>query len=492
MAVLKALALGLLGLLLPVSLVLFGLTHTVNGTVLNPQWLGREIGRVPLADIAEEVLQDTGPEGLPPEVMEALLDTLVTTEPVLKQQLNTTLERVGAYLRGEQAEPELASVLSSTFLNSEFVGSVLEKVPLATIAESAATEGMPEEYAGPFLEAVTALEADLKAGVTAAADPVFSYILGQTGSLDLARLLRREVFTTEFTISLLDHLDITALSQEFLEPAVAGVIPPELDFLEDAVAEAVAALQPAIQQALSDAADALMDYLLGLGPGFRVTVSLEDVRNQLETTFRETIAAQMPEELQTMPEAERERLIDDFISQALDQIPASIELDETFLGADLPEQISGAISEGQTAISDMRREVAGQLAEVEDRLAEARSYIGYFLSAYWAIIGLLAVCLLGIIGLHHNVKGASRQIGITILIVGIIIYVALVLGQGYALDMIDLPPEMPASAQDLPAQLIADLLSPLQTLGLGLAIGGVVLVVVSFVYPRLRPGTGDG
>jgi hypothetical protein len=119
------------------------------------------------------------------------------------------------------------------------------------------------------------------------------------------------------------------------------------------------------------------------------------------------------------------------------------------------------------------------------QLQLVREYLSYVQTAYYALIGLMVLLVLAIILLHRSVKGATRELGITFLIYGALNY-ASVWTMGNFLPGLPLP-DIPPSLQSWLTGLMVDLAAPMQTLGIGLMVGGAALITISIVYPRLRP-----
>ena len=98
----------------------------------------------------------------------------------------------------------------------------------------------------------------------------------------------------------------------------------------------------------------------------------------------------------------------------------------------------------------------------------------------------MLLLIAGIILLKREVRSPTRKIGITFLTCGVIWYGGTFAAKyfgGKQLSALD----MPSALQAWLPQFIDNLLSPLAMLGLGLLIGGVALIVVSFVYKRGQP-----
>ena len=481
-------ALGLFGFLLFLSLIILGPGHTVNSTVLSPDFVGAEIDKIEVASIISDTLSEQPPDErpFPPELETAIIRTVYEIEPVVKEQLKSAIRSVGDYLRGKRDDPELALVMGDTFLNATFVGAVLDKVDITDIAEKAVTEELPDEFADAALSVVSRHEAELKTRVAAATDPIFAYVLGKTDRVDLATVLRDTLLSTEFVIDLLDELDIASLSSDFLREAIADHVPQEVDIPADRLDEAIAALEPAITEAMTAATDPVLDYLLGQAPSLSVRVSLGAVREDLVDALREAFLDSAPASLS---QSERDRLLDEFLREATAVIPSTVELDETVFGSDIPDQITDALTDAEDALAELRDEIAEGIREAEESLEEPRQYIGYFLGGYMGLLALIGVCVLAIIGLHRQVKGASRQLGITALTCGIVQFVAVLLGRNYATTLVAeeiAMGDMPQAIQGLPELLITDFTAPLQTLSIGLIAVGVILIAVSIVYPRAR------
>ena len=481
-------ALGLFGFLLFLSLIILGPGHTVNSTVLSPDFIGAEIDKISVSSIVSDVLGEQLPEDktFAPELETTIVNTASEIEPVVKERLKRAIRSLGDYLRGKTDDPELALVMENTFLNATFVGAVLDKVDIADIAETAITEDLPDEFADAALNVISKHEAGLKTRVAAATDPIFRYVLGRTDSVDLATVLRDTLLSTEFVIDLLDELDISSLSSEFLRETIADSIPQEVDIPADRLDEAIAALEPVINEAMTTATDPVLDYLLGQTRTLSVRISLDPIMEDLEDILREALLDSAPAGLS---QSERDRLVNEFLNEATAAIPSTIELDETVFGSDIPDLITAALADAQDTLTEVRDEIAESVREAEEILEEPRQYIGYFLNGYMGLLALIAVCVLAIIGLHRQVRGAAGQLGITALTCGIIELAAVILGRNVLSTVVAeeiAKGDVPQVLQGVADLLIRDVTAPLQILSIGLIAGGIILISVSIIYPRVR------
>jgi len=150
-------------------------------------------------------------------------------------------------------------------------------------------------------------------------------------------------------------------------------------------------------------------------------------------------------------------------------MPATLKIDETVVGTELPAEIAAAI------------------AEAEKGLEQGREVISYFQLGYNLLIGFMLLLILGIILIHRQVKGATRGLGITFLTFGALELIGIFVAKYFAeLQLAQLPP-IPSPLQTWLPQFLNNCLAPLQVLSIGLIVGGVALLIVSFVYRPRQP-----
>ncbi|MCK5577357.1 MAG: hypothetical protein KAI14_03480, partial [Dehalococcoidales bacterium] len=169
----------------------------------------------------------------------------------------------------------------------------------------------------------------------------------------------------------------------------------------------------------------------------------------------------IPPALAAAPPAMLEQYFDQFYEQLAEQIPSEIEFDESSLPPD-------------------SRAVIGQI----------RESLSYVQTAHYALIGLMALLVAAIILLERNVKKATRGLGITFLIYGILEFAGVYAINNFLPTSLPLP-DIPPSLQTWLLGLIADSAAPLQTFSIGLMAVGAVLIVVSIVYRRRSVEEGD-
>ncbi len=231
MKVLKGFALTILSLLLGLSLSIFGLLFMLNSTILNPNFITRELDRIDVAAIVEETLSEQAPgEEFPEEFRTALVNTIAKFEPIVKEQIGAAIDPVYDYLLGRSESIDLALTLKNTFLSPDFIASLMEELDISALAGELLgeqfAEQIPEgmEFLTEYLdEAIAELEPAIKAELIAAAGPISDYLLGESQSLDV-------VISLEPVIeSLIESL------REPLKEAFIESLPPEADQLPQSV-----------------------------------------------------------------------------------------------------------------------------------------------------------------------------------------------------------------------------------------------------------------
>jgi len=368
----------------------------------------------------------------------------------------------------------IAFLLNQTILNPDFITSELDKLDVPSLAEEliseqASEEEFPEELGAALIDTITKPEFPVKEQVNAATDSIFDYLLGKRQSPDLALTLRNTLLSSDFVVSVVNELDISSLASEFLgEQLATAEIPEELaSLLAEAIDDTLVEMEPWIKEQISTAAGPIVDYLLGESQSLSVVISTEPLITSLKDNMLQALLESPPPELAGLPPAVIEEQFDEFLQEFSEMIPATFEIDETLLGTEMPAMIATTI------------------AEAEEGLEQARQYIGYFQIGYKALIGLILLLILCIVLINRQVKGATRWLSITFLTYGVLWFAGILVGKYFAGQQIA-QLDIPSYLQELLPRLANDLLAPLQWFSLGLLIGGVVLIVVSFVYPRWR------
>ena len=273
-----------------------------------------------------------------------------------------------------------------------------------------------------------------------------------------AFMLNQTILNPDFVVSEVDRLDMPALAKEFLSEQ----IPPEEEFMVGAVEDTIIDLEPWIKERVSAGIYSSYDYLMGRSQSLSLLIPTEPLKSSLKENLREAFLQSPPPELKGLPPAEMEQAFNEYYRQLTEDIPPTFEFNESSLSPDALTQ-----------------------------LEQVRQGIGYFQTGYQALIGFILLLILGIILMYRQVRGATRGLGITFLTYGAIEYASIFIAKHFATTQLPLL-EIPPPLQAFIPQLLNDLLAPLEMFSLGLLIGGVVLLIVSFVYKPRQPYALNG
>jgi hypothetical protein len=266
--------------------------------------------------------------------------------------------------------------------------------------------------------------------------------------------LNQTALNPDFVISQVDSLDIPLLAEEVLSEEV----PQEQEYMSELVVEVanetIAEQESWIKQQADIVTYAFYDYIEGRSQHLSVEIPLETVKESLRDNLWEAVLESPPPELAGLPPAEMEQEFNQFWSEFSEEIPSTLELDETSLDAEVMAQIE-----------------------------QARQYVGYFQLGYIALIAFILLLIVGIVLIYREVRGSTRQIGITFLACGIVSFVGALIIKSIAGTQIA-KADIPAYLQTWIPQFIKDTLAPLEIYGIGLIAAGVILIIVSFVYKR--------
>jgi len=337
-----------------------------------------------------------------------------------------------------------------------------------------------------MLDTITEHESEIKQKISAASDPIFDYLLGETPGIDLAYIIRHDILTSDFVVTLLEGLDISSLALEFLGGEITLDIPEDLEFLTDEIDDAIADFEAMVKEEIGNSADQILDYMLGERTGISITISLTPIIDDLEDSLREAFMEDLPPEYAGLSQSELDQIFDEGFAEFSADLPSTFELDETMLPDEISAQFSGALADAEDELENMRDEVAKAIANAEEALEEARKYVGWFQLGYKILIGVIVLLILGIILIYREVKGATLTLGIIFLVYGAIEYAGIMTARYFGERQWP-PVELPDQLDPLLWRAANDVVAPLQWFSLGLLIVGAVLIAVSIVYPRLRP-----
>jgi hypothetical protein len=173
-----------------------------------------------------------------------------------------------------------------------------------------------------------------------------------------------------------------------------------------------------------------------------------------------------PPELTGATQAQLEIYFNQYYHDFATQMSSTLVIDESTIG------------------TDIQADFAKVLADAESNLKIARQIIGYFQSGYTPLIVFMVVLVLGIILTSREVKTITRTLGIIFVVYGALWYASVLVAR-FAQYPRFIETIAPPSLQAWFYPFIDRFLHPLEIFSLGCLIGGIVLLVVSFLYkPR--------
>jgi len=364
----------------------------------------------------------------------------------------------------------LVFLLNNTILSPKFITSELDRLDVSSLAEEVISqqileEEFPEELRTVLADTIPKVEPLVKEQVSAATYSIFDYLLGKRESPDLAQTLHNTLLSSDFIVSIVDELDIASLAEEIVSEQFAGEMPEEMGFMTEYLDDVIVELEPWIKEQIGVVADPVVGYLLGESQSLNVVIPLEPAMEIVRDSLREALLESPPAEFADLPPSLLAQQFDVFFQEFSEGMPSTFELDESLLGTEL------------------RTEIASALAEAEVGLEQGREVIGYFQLGYKLLIGFIVLLILGSVLIHRRVKGTSRGLGITFLTYGVLWYAGIFVAKYFAgtqMAQFDVPHYL----EGWRFQFVDNFLAPLEMFSLGLLIGGVALIVVSFVYKR--------
>ncbi|MFC2056963.1 hypothetical protein ACFLTO_05305 [Chloroflexota bacterium] len=264
-------------------------------------------------------------------------------------------------------------------------------------------------------------------------------------------MLDNTLLKPEFLVSELERLDTSSVTAELINFQA----PPQMPYLNEVINETIDELEPWMKEQLSTAIYSGYDYFLGKTENLSLTISTQIVKDTLRENLWEAFSASPPPELQGFPSAVKEQYFNEFFNLQFDEIiPPTIEFSESSLPLD--------------ALDIMR---------------QVRQTLSYFSATYYGLIGFMVLLVIGIVLISRNIKNITRRLGIPLLTYGAIEYAGIWVAKYFAERPLPIP-GLPPSLQTWTTQFSYNLIAPLEIFSLSLLIGGIVLVIVSFVYRR--------
>jgi hypothetical protein len=283
------------------------------------------------------------------------------------------------------------------------------------------------------------------------------------------------------------------MTKNILTDYIGEQLPQDITLSSAQIDRVVTALQPAVKTALSGASGNFADYLTGISPNFNVNIPLATVMPTLKTVVREAYMAQLPANVRGLSPYIIDSAFEQYYTDFSQTIPASYEANSDEIGISANTNITKALNDVQSSLANTRDHIDSANKDFGDNLKEVKTYVGYFRTGFMCLIALIIVLILGIALLCRNVKDACRNLGIIFSVYGALALAVVILARMFALHPLAKALHL-SSRQDtiqafinIPKLLLDGITSPLQIVSLVCLISGIVLIIVSIVYPKLKP-----
>lgn len=266
--------------------------------------------------------------------------------------------------------------------------------------------------------------------------------------------LRSTVLNPEFVTAEVNKLNIPVAVREVVDQQIR--LPPEYQAFKEPVYAILVAQEPWIKQQVDSAIKVLYDFMLGKTDKMSLVIQLDPIKTSLKNDMKQAFLKQIPSQLSGLPPAMVDQYFEQMWQQSGGQIPSKIELTDSQIP---PDTMAGFL--------------------------EAKKWISYFQASYNIAIIFMIMLVAGIVLLQRDVRAITRGLGATFITYGAFGYISILVAKYFAPQGFSLPGmELPPSLQSWLVQLTVDLVKPLEMFSLACLVGGIVLVVVSFVYPK--------
>ncbi|MFC2001612.1 hypothetical protein ACFLUZ_03800 [Chloroflexota bacterium] len=280
----------------------------------------------------------------------------------------------------------------------------------------------------------------------------------------IAFTVKSTLLNPDFVVAEVNKLEVSSLARELIDKQLSEQLPQEAGFPQEIIKEAIYSVisdqEPWLKEQVSAAIYAGYDFLLGKSERLELTISLEVLKESLRDSLWRTLTESLPLGLLGLPSDQIEPYFNQLYEEFAGQIPSEFEVDESYLPPEVMAQI-----------------------------IQVREGISYFMLGYNILIGFMVLLVLGVIFINRNIKSITRGLGITLLTYGALEYAGVFAARYFApvsLLMSETLAEIPSSLQMWLTGLFSDLLAPLEMFSLCCLVGGVVLIIASFVYrPRV-------
>jgi hypothetical protein len=336
----------------------------------------------------------------------------------------------------------------------------------------------------------------------------------------MAFMLYSTVLNPNFVTTEVEKIDIPALFREIVEEQIGDQLPAEMLFVKEEIYNVIDEEEQYLKQQANAAIYSGYNYFLGKNEQLDILMSIKPLKEKLRDNLWQTFREYLSSDLSELPEEIVKPFIYQYYNVLIDQLPEEtfprelLELpeDQVRLYLDqfynefvallpeiyLPPEVVSMI---EKTLEPMFNEYFDAYVEqipdelvlnkstittdAMEQIIMVRTYIGYFKTGFYVLIGFIVLLIAGIILIHRNVKDSTRTLGIDLLFYGILEFAAVYLAGKYLPPLFPLS-QIPATLHPWVIEVYNDLLVPLRIFSLGVLILGALLLIFSFVYKR-RP-----
>ncbi len=359
-----------------------------------------------------------------------------------------------------------ALVVNGAVLNRHFVPNELDKLNIGELTSeslSSQTDLTPKARE-VLVGAISSLEPQLKTQLRAANSQIYDYLQGRTGSIDLHGIIKATVLSQGFVNSVANDPGVLSFARQSLRDELVRYIPAVLPQLTVYLDQAMPALDPWLGQQINAASGPIVDYFVGDRSTLRLVISLDQMKATLKTNARAAFLKSPPSQLAGASQAQLDSVFNQYYDVFASQVPASVVIDQSSLGLGASSSMADAI------------------ASTQNGLENAKKALDHFRFYFVLLIVSILLLIAAIALIHHQIKGASRDLGITFLVYGITEGIGVAIG-GFFVGRASMT-SIPAALEAWLPHLYWDALRPLLVFSIVMAIVGVGLLVVSFVDRR--------
>jgi hypothetical protein len=358
-------------------------------------------------------------------------------------------------------------------LNSDFAATEIDRLQITDLLlealADAPSDELPPQFSDAMSRSVIKLEPMLKQEINNAVYSIYDYLKGKRDSPELMNTLRSTLLSNDFLFSVVDELDTTSLIKSFIDEQLPSLIPQELsdytEYLNEAIDEFLVEHETWIKEQLKTVVVPVADYLVGDIKTFNVEISLDPLIADLKDTIMAKIEELDIPLISLLPDEIVGVFVDGIVDQYTEYIPSPLEINNSMIGAQVPA------------------EIASNIEDVENSLADIKGFVGTFQTVYILLIVFILLLIAGIVLIYREVKRSTRTLGIIILIAGVVDLVLLLLMKNLITDqMTQAVTGLPSYLQSWMVQLITNITAPMQILSICFIAVGVILVIVSVIY----------